>query len=149
MDWQHYHLHEFTVNGRAYGDAELDEEERLLDDRRVRLRDLGLAVGNRVEYLYDFGDDWRHILELEDVVPPAAEAIYPCCADGEFSSPPEDVSGVSGYEQFLEALSDPSHEEHEDMKTWVGRPFDPMSFSVAEANERLRKKLRLRINRQD
>jgi hypothetical protein len=28
------------------------------------------------------------------------------------------------------------------MKAWVGRPFDSMSFSAAEASERLRKRLR-------
>lgn len=149
MDWQDYHLHEFTINGRAYGDPEVDEEDRLLDDRSVRLRDLDLAVGDCVEYVYDFGDNWRHILELEDVAPPAAEAVYPLCVGGQFSTPPEDVGGVSGYEQFIEALSDPSHEEHEDMKTWVGRPFDPMAFSIDEANERLRKRLRLGNNRQN
>ncbi len=29
------------------------------------------------------------------------------------------------------------------MKEGVGRPLDPMAFSVTEANERLRKRLRL------
>jgi hypothetical protein len=119
------------------------EEDRLLDDRKVRLQDLGLSVGDRIEYVYDFGDNWRQVLALEDALVPAAEAVYPRCGDGQFSSPPEDVGGVSGYEQFLEALSDPDHEEHEDMKAWVGRPFDSMSFSAAEANERLRKRLQL------
>jgi hypothetical protein len=64
MDWQDYLLHEFTVNGRAYGDPEVDEEDRVADDRHVRLRDLGFAVGDRVEYIYDFGDNWQHTLEL-------------------------------------------------------------------------------------
>jgi Plasmid pRiA4b ORF-3-like protein len=50
---------------------------------------------------------------------------------------------VSGYEEFLEALADPSHEEHEAMKEWVGRPLNPTVFSVLEANQRLRKWLRL------
>lgn len=52
--------------------------------------------------------------------------------DGQFSSPPEDVGGESGYEHFLEALSDPAHKEHEDVKTWVRPPFDPMAFSIGE-----------------
>jgi hypothetical protein len=62
---------------------------------------------------------------------------------GERSASPEDVGGVSGYEEFLEALFDPSHEEHEHMKSWIGRPFHPSLFSVDETNDRLRKKLRL------
>jgi pRiA4b ORF-3-like protein len=57
-------------------------------------------VGDCVEYVYDFGDNWRHVLELVDVVPPSAQAVYSWCVGGEFSTPPEDVGGVSGYEQF-------------------------------------------------
>lgn len=143
MDWQDYHLHEFTVKGRAYGEPEQDEENRLLDERTLRLRDIGLRIGDRFEYVYDFGDNWQHVLELEDTMPLTVEAVYPLCVGGENTTPPEDVGGVSGYEEFLEALSDPQHEEHEDVKRWVGRSFNPADFSLAETNERLRKRLRL------
>ena len=149
MNWQDYHLHEFTVKGQAYGDPEVDEEDRVVDDRTVRLLNLNLAIGDHIEYAYDFGDNWQHVLELEDKMPPSAEADYPLCVGGERSAPPEDVGGVSGYEEFLEALFDPGHEEHEHMKSWVGRPFDPGTFSVAEAYERLRKRLRLAARRAD
>ena len=53
---------------------------------------------------------------------------------GKRACPPEDVSGVHGYDHFLEALGDPGHPNHGDMLEWVGRPFDPDSFSVGEAN---------------
>jgi len=41
MDWQHYHLHEFTVAGRVYGvpDPDYDGNREVVDDRTVRLRD--------------------------------------------------------------------------------------------------------------
>jgi len=147
MNWQDYHLHEFMVKSQAYGDPQVDEDARLVDDRTVRLRNLDIALGDRVEYVYDFGDNWQHVLKLEDKMPPAAEVVYPLCVAGERSAPPEDVGGVSGYEEFLEAFFDPRHEEHEHMKSWIGRPFDPAVFSVIEANERLRKRLRLAAQR--
>jgi len=81
-------------------------------------------------------------LELEARLPATTGTVYPRRVGGECSAPPEDVGGVSGYEEFLEALFDPEHEEHEHMKSWVGRPFQPTSFSMEEANERLRKRLR-------
>lgn len=143
MGWQDYHLHEFTVGGRVYGDPEVDEEARLMDDRSVRLRKLDLVIGDHIEYAYDFGDNWQHVLELEDKLSATAGTVYPRCVGGECSAPPEDVGGVSGYEEFLEALFDPAHEEHEHMKSWVGRPFNPTRFAPEEANERLRKRLRL------
>jgi hypothetical protein len=31
----------------------------------------------------------------------------------------------------------PRGEEHESMKRWIGRPFDPAAFDLAEVNERL------------
>ena len=42
-----------------------------------------------------------------------------------------------GYEEFLEALRDPSHPEHEHLKAWIGGAFDPTAFDVAETNARL------------
>jgi hypothetical protein len=83
------------------------------------------------------------VLQLEDQMPPAAGAIYPVSVGGGCSAPPDDVGGASGYQEFLGALSDPHHEEHEHMKAWVGQPFDSRAFSLAQVNERLRKRLRL------
>jgi Plasmid pRiA4b ORF-3-like protein len=38
---------------------------------------------------------------------------------------PEDVGGPPGYAEFLAAIADPTHEEHEYMLTWCGGAFDP------------------------
>ena len=48
-----------------------------------------------------------------------------------------------GYEEYLAALADPDHEEHEDMLRWRG-PFDPETFSTAQVNQGLQKKFRSR-----
>jgi len=39
--------------------------------------------------------------------------------------PPEDVGGHWGHAEFLEALANPDHEQHEDLLVWYGGPFDP------------------------
>ena len=39
---------------------------------------------------------------------------------------------------FLEAMSDPEHEEHKSMRRWFGGPFDPTAFDVNAVNVRLR-----------
>ncbi len=55
---------------------------------------------------------------------------------GKRACPPEDCGGVGGYYEFLAAISDPKHEEHQEKKEWaeeigyeVGNPadFDPAS----------------------
>lgn len=42
--------------------------------------------------------------------------------------PPEDCGGPRGYQEMLEALADASHDQHEDMKSWIGGSFDSESF---------------------
>ena len=35
-------------------------------------------------------------------------------------------------------MADPKHEDHRDMKEWVGGKFDPEKFSVDAVNKELR-----------
>jgi hypothetical protein len=80
-----------------------------------------------VRYRYDFGDDWKHVLEFEETLD-ADSGVYPRCLDGSGACPPEDVGGTHGYAQFLAAINDPGHPEHEDMLRWVGGRFEPNAF---------------------
>ena len=53
---------------------------------------------------------------------------WPMCLAGANACPPEDVGGLGGYEEFLEAIGDPLHEEHDSMRRWYGGPFNPQEF---------------------
>jgi hypothetical protein len=39
-----------------------------------------------------------------------------------------------GFYDLVEALNDPNHERHEEMRDWIGDDFDPPAFSVDEVN---------------
>jgi hypothetical protein len=52
--------------------------------------------------------------------------------------PPEDCGGPPGYEHLLEALRDPKHEEHEEMREWIGGEFDPDAFDLDEVDAALK-----------
>ncbi|WP_235940633.1 plasmid pRiA4b ORF-3 family protein, partial [Bradyrhizobium hipponense] len=39
--------------------------------------------------------------------------------------PPEDGGGAPGYAEYLDAISDPAHPEHERMRRWGPEQFDP------------------------
>ena len=89
----------------------------------MRLKEVVSRVGNRFEYLYDFGDSWRHDLRLEAIVLPDPETSYPRCLAGERRAPPEDVGGSPGYEDYLEAMADPALRSGVDIATialWLG-----------------------------
>jgi hypothetical protein len=141
MDWQDAHLHQFVIAGRVYGIPDPEGMLEFIDDRKVRLCDLNLTGRSRVRYTYDFGDEWVHALKLEEVSQGDSDDIRALCIAGERSGPPEDVGGAFGYEELLEAHSDPDHEQHHDAKEWLGE-FDPEYFSIEEANKRLRKRVR-------
>jgi hypothetical protein len=146
MNWQDYHLHEFTIGRRLFSVPDTDDdmyERKVIDERRQRLCNVVTLAGAQFVYLYDFGDGWRHELLLEAILLPERTTQYPRCIAGERQTPPEDVGGIPGYEEYLEALADPQHEAHEDMLQWRG-PFDPTAFSPDDINERLRKRFRAR-----
>jgi hypothetical protein len=44
---------------------------------------------------------------------------------------------VLGYAEYLEALADPSHEQHSEFLDWRGQ-FDPEEFDVAKVTKRMR-----------
>ena len=144
MGWEDCHLHQFEIGRRIYSvpDPEDDLYERtVIAENRVRLREVVPRVGTQFEYLYDFGDSWRHDLVLEAIVLPDLGTDYPYCLAGERHTPPEDVGGPSGYEDYLQAMADPEHKEHESTLQWRG-PFDPKAFSLAAVNQQLQKKSR-------
>jgi hypothetical protein len=142
MGWTNSHLHEFEVEGKRYGiaDAEGFDETPTLDDRRHKVGAVLGSTVSRFHYTYDFGDNWRHTVAVEDrLLPDESFNTWPVCIAGQNACPPEDVGGVGGYEDFLEAISDPSHDEHAAMWRWSGGPFDPAGFDVNATNAALRR----------
>jgi len=103
----------------------------------VRLFSVLGKVGAKAVYTYDFGDGWEHAIAVEKVLSPEAGHAYPACVEGKRHGPPEDCGGVPGFYNLLEAIGDPEHGQHEEMRDWLGDDFDPEAFSVDEVNRRL------------
>lgn len=135
MGWTDSHLHEFEAEGLSWGQPgqgwAMDEVRR---ETTARLHEVAPAVGAKLSYTYDFGDDWRHVLLVEELLAPQATAA---CLGGRRACPPEDCGGPWGYGTLLEILADPQHPEHEERLEWLGGPFDPNAFDAADANEAL------------
>ena len=87
---------------------------------------------------YDFGDGWEHDVVVEAIEPARAGVTYPVCLAGKRACPPDDCGGPWGYSNLLAALSDPTHDEHEELTEWVGEDFDPAHFDVDGATEDMR-----------
>jgi hypothetical protein len=147
MGWTNSHLHHFEIKGKRYGDPELlsggfDDFEGV-DSRGTMISDLIPSAGKKFSfnYEYDFGDGWTHEIRFEGCPEIEKGRKYPLCMEGERACPPEDVGGVWGYQNFLAAIADPNHEEHEDFLEWCGGSFSPERFDVRAASRRMVKGL--------
>ena len=139
MGWYDTHLHAFHVGHETYGipDGEFVDDETI-NERNVPLDKIAVE-GDKLIYEYDFGDGWEHELLVEQVLPAEKGKRYPLCLAGQRACPPEDCGGPWGYEHLLEVLSDPKHEDHEEIREWLGGPFDPEAFDLDEVNRMLRR----------
>ncbi len=146
MGWTNSHLHSFEIRGQRFGDPMLMEEnfEELgyEDSTSTKLSDVLPKSGEsfRFDYEYDFGDRWKHNVLFEGCLRADKGIRYPLCVEGERACPPEDVGGTYGYREYLEAMADPEHEEHESWMEWRG-PFDPEAFSAEKATKAMRRGL--------
>lgn len=140
MGWTNSHLHSFTFGKSSYGIADVDDldELNMLDERKQTLVGALGESAREFHYEYDFGDSWRHRIAVKPLAGPNPEWHYPLCTGGARAAPPDDVGGPGGYEEFLAAIKDPKHEEHEDMLTWIGGAFDPEGFDLNAINRFLR-----------
>ena len=138
MGWTNSHLHQFIANEVYYGEPHPDFGFEVKSERRTRLNQIASEVKDKFIYEYDFGDGWEHEIVVEEIMEPASRQRYPRCIKGKRSGPPEDVGGVWGYDNFLEAIQNEEHPEHEEYLEWIGGSFDPEAFDCAEVNEELK-----------
>lgn len=112
------------------------------NERNIRLSSVLRRPGAKLIYTYDFGDNWEHAIVLEKLLPLLPDMTSPICIDGSLACPPDDCGGIPGFYELLDALADPNHEQHQEMRDWIGGDFDPQAFSVEEVNRKLAPKRR-------
>ena len=139
MGWENYHLYEFIIDEIEYGEPDDEYQPDIKLARKTMLSQVIHSQGQKFRYNYDYGDNWEHEITVEEISEPKPNIFYPVCLEGECACPPEDVGGVSGYEDFLEIIRDPGHEEYEHMISWSGWGFDPEAFDSLSVNKELRR----------
>lgn len=130
--WWNCHLHEFEIGHSRYGipDPDWDFGPATVDERAVRL-DAVAAAGGAFHYTYDFGDDWRHKVNVEKAGPVEPGTTVPDCIGGRRACPPEDCGGPWGYHDLLESLG--GRPGRSDARLdFVGPGFDPAVFDPSD-----------------
>lgn len=141
MGWQNAHLYQFhvgrqTINGPGMGGIGLSDRQNITA-AHVGLDELMEGRIKRFIYLYDMGDSWEHELRVEKLLPADPAMRYPRFTDGAMAGPPEDIGGLPGFYNFLDALEDPEHPDHDELLDWYGGPFDPIHLDEAAIKKRL------------
>lgn len=164
--WKDYHLHEFfilenevsdndysnkvSVNHPAYNKEGYKPVVNLVcsDDafdypndipmkleENIRLNEY-IPKYRRMKYNYDFGDNWQHYIEVEKIIEDF-DLNYPVCIEGEGNTPPEDVGGETGYDDFLEIISNEKHPEYRVMLEW-GKSQGYKDFDLEKINRKIK-----------
>jgi len=141
MGWQASHLHLFQAgDGRLIGDPAEDFEGMMsfLDERALSVSSVLSSEGQQLKYEYDFGDSWEHEVKLEKILTGEEAEPLPKCIKAVHQCPPEDVGGLYGFYEFLDAMDDAAHPEHVAVREWCGgEQFDPDFVSLVQINEDL------------
>lgn len=138
MGWTNSHLHSFQFGDQVFAAAHGELEELDMLDEKNRTLESVLGELREFVYEYDFGDSWRHRIEAKLIANPNPDWFYPLCIGGARAAPPDDVGGPPGYAEFLSAIGNPKHEEHQSMLAWIGGAFDPEGFDLNAINRTLR-----------
>ena len=136
--WAGSHLYEFRIIGeRRYGIPDPDFNDGTRQAKSIKLSALVAKGIDRFEYVYDFGDDWKHDVVVEASAVGEPDVDYPRFVAGARRAPPDDVGGPFGFFDFLQAVADPQHPEHRRMVEWYGGPYDPDDLDLPGIKEGL------------
>lgn len=95
FEWDDFHLHQFETVCGEFGDPGQDDSWSERDDESVvALAQVAAREREKVVYVYDLGDDWRHDIVVEKIVPAEPGVAYPRCTGGKGAVPQEDSGGI-------------------------------------------------------
>lgn len=123
--WSDEHLYQFEF--RQEGIRIVEESENaengkfqyLVSDTEI---DGLISEGKKFTYIYDFGDDWEHVIQVEKLVEDY-EGVCPQVIKYKGDVIPENCGGITGYYSMAEALSPEEQAE--------------LAYDMAAVNEKL------------
>ncbi len=136
FDWYDGHLHEFIAGQRRYTNLEFDDgfmDDLGEDENKFTIGEDLIEVGDKIIYLYDFGDDWMHEILLEDILEKEQNKEYPKCIKGKGRGPLEDIGGIWIYNDIVKAYKEANKEILEEF--YVDDNFDPNEFDLSDINQ--------------
>ena len=130
FDWSGGHLYEFIIDRERFSDPALEDPVesddfgwRPRDAGKLRLQSVVDLEIKKFDYIYDFGDDWHHILTILRVMDANPTTNYPSLVAGSCCSPVDDIGGIGGFYDLVDAAADPNHPDRKQFEEWLGEEF--------------------------
>ena len=141
MGWQNSHLFEFEINGYRIAepneDFDSEFQEKTDDASTTTIDSVVINKNEKFDYVYDFGDSWRHHIIIEKFLPRAEKIKYPICIDGKLNCPPEDCGGIGGFYGMLDIINNKRNPERKEILEWLGGQYDAEYFDKDKVNKEL------------
>lgn len=149
--WEYDHLYEFRDKkgrdtiARAEFDEDFSENGDVPTTDELKLPSFFKRSSTKCVYVYDFGDNWKHVVELVKAVE-LPERFKRRLLDGARACPLEDCGGVYGYyecvrvagmsEEDIEKADEPG--DIGERKEWMG-DWDPEAFDLKKVKKKFDK----------
>ena len=125
FNWSGYHLYSFEIGNLLIeipDDIYDDFDYKVINSKRTKV-DKYFDEIEKLEYTYDFGDNWIHNIQIEKVLESEEKLENPVCLKAKMASLPEDCGGPWGYEDLLDVINNPKDERYKDMKDWLEQGY--------------------------
>lgn len=138
MGWEDEHVAIFDFKGQVYESLEFGDEYFEKPREATQLNELLKRSGQKLTYIYDLGDDWRHSVTLKKTLP-WKEPFSLICLGGEGACPMEDCGGVYGYEKICNYARGLADADDDDLpyEDWGVGDYDPDAVDLKEINAEL------------
>jgi hypothetical protein len=137
MGWKNLHLYSFSrgegTNKVKFSLPDSENKEELItsnNTRKFKLRDIFHKPGDSIEYTYDYGDFWQHLIIFKGTTYENANFGYPRCPAGSRCCPPENIGGPPGYQSLLAAIETKNKKLLKEYDEWLGYRYNPDKFSA-------------------
>jgi hypothetical protein len=103
--------------------AHPENDEYGTPEQEVRLDEVLAEAGDRLFYVYDYGDNWAVTLRLEKVLDHRPDSPAVACTGGRMAAPPDDSRGEYLDGGLAAVVGDPEHFEATEVNEALGRPW--------------------------
>lgn len=87
------HLYAFFMSNKPWDHSSEyglpDPERRAKNSKRARIDSLELQMKRKFLYLFDFGDEWWHSIQLLNMTEEELEGLYPRIIESQGMAPPQ------------------------------------------------------------